>query len=155
MDIEWDLEGRPAMPSKREEGLANGVSGKKIRPEVKQFIENTINSAEQLEVLIFVMSNADSEWTAQGVSDRTMLPVDSTEQKLSDLAGVSLLSVRNQNDAVYYQYSPTSSALEKEVAESLQQAYREGRDTLIRLIYSKPLQNIKFFADAFRLKEDD
>lgn len=131
------------------------MAGDRITPEVKRFIANTINSAEQLEVLIFMMSNADTEWSARSVSAETRLPEDSAAAKLADLCAAQLLTVHDENDETLYRYSPHSTALADEVAESLERAYREGRDTLIQLIYSKPLQNIRIFADAFRIRRDE
>jgi len=131
------------------------MAGEKISSEVKRFIRSTINSAEQLEVLIFMMSNADKEWSADEVSSQTRLPVESTATKLQDLADADLLLKQTREDRALFRYSPNSDALANEVAESLEQAYLERRDTLLQLIYSKPLENIRIFSDSFRIRRDD
>ena len=102
-----------------------------------------------------MMSNADKEWSADEVSSQTRLPVDSTATKLEDLADANLLLKQITDDRVVFRYSPNSDALANEVAESLEQAYLERRDTLLQLIYSKPLENIRIFSDSFRIMRDE
>ena len=128
--------------------MAEGIS-----EELKHFIQSTINSVDQLEVLLFLMSNPDREWSAEEVGARIRLSRESVAEKLEDLARASLLAVRS-NPPLMYRYAPTSKALEAEVAQSLERAYREGRDSVIQLIYTRPLDNIRIFADAFRIKKD-
>lgn len=121
-----------------------------ITPELRQFIHSTINSIEQLEVLLFVMSNPNQGWSSAEVADRTRLTRESAAARLADLHEAQLLA----SDGELYRYAPSSSALAKEVAESLNRAYKERRDTIIQLIYSRPLDNIRIFADAFRIKKE-
>jgi hypothetical protein len=125
-----------------------------ISPEVRRFIHSTINSVEQLEVLLFMMSNPEREWSAVDVSDRTRMAEDSVAEKLEDLYQAQLLTVTRASVSLY-RYEPNSPALAQEVAESLDRAYKEGKDTIIQLIFSRPLSNIKVFADAFRIKGGD
>ena len=132
------------------------MPGEEITAQVKQFIRETINSVEQLEVLLFVVSNPEREWSAAEVSSRIRAPEESVAAKLAGLQQVGLVAVR-QADIALYRYLPGSSALAQEVADSLKQAYEEGRESLIQLIYSRPMDNIRYFADAFRIrrKEDE
>jgi DNA-binding MarR family transcriptional regulator len=126
-----------------------------ITPQVKRFIHETINSVEQLEVLLFLVSNPEQEWSGADVADRLRASFDSVSAKLADLQAAQLLAVRRDEEkGLLYRYSPGSSALANEVAASLTRAYDEGKDTLIQLIYTKPLANIRYFADAFRLRKD-
>jgi hypothetical protein len=132
------------------------VAGEDISPELKRFIQNTINSVEQLEVLLFLMSNAEKEWSVEEISLRTRLAPESVAARLEDLHAAQLLT-RAQTDssqpaAHLYRYAPTTKALAQEVADSLDRAYKERRDTVIQLIFSKPLDNIRIFADAFRIR---
>jgi hypothetical protein len=124
-----------------------------ISPEVRRFIQNAINSVEQLEVLLFLVSNAERSWSAREVSERVRLAPDTVEARLVELRAAQLL-VSTTDSEVRYHYAPQSSALAQEVAESLNKAYKERREALIQIIYSRPLANIKFFADAFRLRKD-
>jgi hypothetical protein len=125
-----------------------------ISPEVKRFIHSTINSVEQLEVLLFLMSNPERDWSADEVSERIRSTPESVASKLEDLYAARLLTVTRGPVPVYC-YKPNSEALAQEVAESLDRAYKEGKDTIIQLIFSRPLSNIRVFADAFRIRKDD
>jgi hypothetical protein len=130
------------------------MAKEEISPEVRRFIHNTINSVEQLEVLLFLMSNPDREWSAEEVGERVRSTPESVASKLADLQAARLLTVRN-DPALLYRYAPESSALAEEVAQSLDRAYRERKDTVIQLIFSRPLNNIRVFADAFRIRKED
>jgi hypothetical protein len=125
-----------------------------ISPQLRKFIQTTINSVEELEVLLFMMSNSEHSWSPVQVSERTRLALDSVNEKLRALASAQLVSVEPEQ-ADHYRYAPNSKALAEEVARTLDAAYRERKDTVIQLIYSRPFENIRVFADAFRIKEED
>lgn len=131
------------------------MAQEEISPEVRRFIHHTINSVEQLEVLLFLMSNPEREWTAQEVSERVRLTAESVASRLEDLYQARLLSRGAAQDPPCFRYAPDSNALAQEVAESLDRAYKERKDTVIQLIFSRPLDNIRVFADAFRIKRRD
>ncbi|MEZ0326655.1 MAG: hypothetical protein ACAH95_12190 [Fimbriimonas sp.] len=125
-----------------------------ISPEVKRFIHSTINSVEQLEVLLFLMSNAEREWSAEEVSERIRSTPESVLSKLEELYAARLLTVRREPKTCY-RYAPNTDALAQEVAESLDRAYKEGKDTIIQLIFSRPMDNIRIFADAFKIRREN
>lgn len=130
------------------------MPGDEIPDEVKKFIHRTIESVDQLEVLLFLMSNPDREWSAEEVSAKIRLASESTAEKLRDLTAAHLLTARDR-PPMLYRYAPSSRAIEGEVAENLNRAYREGRDAIIQLIYTRPLDNIRIFADSFRIKRKE
>jgi predicted transcriptional regulator len=131
------------------------VPGEDISPELKRFIHNTINSVEQLEVLLFLMSNAERDWSAAQISEKTRMAEESVASKLQELHAAQLLTLQGTSSssaAPLYRYAPTTEALAQEVATSLDRAYKERKDTVIQLIFSKPMENIRVFADAFRIR---
>ena len=130
------------------------MAREEVSPEVRRFIQDTISSVEQLEVLLFMMSNADKDWSAAQVSDRVRLQPESVEARLRELADADILVKRLGQEATYC-YAPKSSAVAEELGASLSKAYQEGRDTVIQLIYTRPMDNIRIFADAFRIKRKD
>jgi hypothetical protein len=130
------------------------LPGEEISPELKRFIQEAINSVDQLEVLLFLMSNPDREWTVEEITDRTRLTEDSVRDKLQGLSRAQII-VESPGPAPTYCYAPNSPALATEVAQSLDLAYKERRDTVIQLIYSRPMDNIRVFADAFRIRKND
>lgn len=130
------------------------LAGEEISPELQRFIQSTINSIDQLEVLLFLMSNSEREWTAGQVSERVRVASEAVAVSLKALYSAHLLS-SSQTDPPSYRYAPSSNALAEEVAKSLDRASKDNRETLIQLIYSRPLNNIKIFADAFRIKKKE
>jgi hypothetical protein len=130
------------------------LPGDEVSPEVKRFIHGTINSVEQLEVLLFLMSNPEREWSADEVGASIRATPESVAEKLRDLHAARLLAV-SPGPPPCYRYAPDSTALEQAVAQSLDRAYRERKDTVIKLIFSRPMKNISVFANAFRIRRDD
>ena len=120
---------------------------------VKRFIWSTINSIDQLEVLLFVMSNAERFWTAEEIRSRIRVNQENVAEKLRELAQSKLVVMEPNSDE--YRYAPESPALADEVARSLQQAYDEGKNSLFELIYTRPFDNIRVFSDAFRVRKED
>lgn len=129
------------------------MPGDEVSPEVKRFIHSTIDSVEQLEVLLFLMSNPERDWSAEEVGASIRATPESVASKLEDLHRARLLNMR-PGQPPCYRYAPDSTAIEKEVAESLDRAYRERKDTVIKLIFSRPMKNISVFANAFRIRRD-
>jgi hypothetical protein len=52
-----------------------------------------------------------------------------------------------------YRYAPATAEQER-VVEDLARCYNERRVSVITLIYSKPRDHIRSFANAFRIRED-
>jgi hypothetical protein len=123
-----------------------------LSEEVKKFITEQINSLEQLEILLLLHSRWEKEWTAQQVSDELRLSQASVATRLADLQKQGLLIVREASDPLY-QYAPSKPEFAP-IVDSLVKLYPDYRFTVINLIFSKPLDKIKTFADAFKLKKD-
>jgi hypothetical protein len=130
------------------------VAGEELSPKVIQFIQQTINSVEQLEVLLYLMSNPDQSWTAAEIGEKLRSTAESVGAKLRDLHQAHLLESKSEKEP-RYRYAPRSTALAKEVAESLRKAYLERKDSVIELIYSRPLEHIRIFSDAFNLRKEE
>jgi hypothetical protein len=76
----------------------------------------------------------------------------SASARLEDLAARRLLVVR-QGPPASYRFSP-ASAEDTEDVTALQETYSTRRVSVISFIFSKPLDRVRGFADAFRLKRD-
>lgn len=123
-----------------------------LSEEVKKFIVEHINSLEQLEILLLLHRHPEKEWTAQNVSRELRLSQPSVATRLADLERRGLLAIRESSDLLY-RYRPQKPDIEPAV-DSLARLYPDYRFTVINLIFSKPLDKIKTFADAFRFRED-
>lgn len=123
-----------------------------LSEEVKKFITEQINSLEQLEILLLLHSRREKEWTAQDVSHELRLSQTSVATRLADLQKKGLLVVKEAS-APLYRYAPQNPHVEP-IVDSLVELYPDYRFTVINLIFSKPLDKIQTFADAFKLRKD-
>ena len=120
---------------------------------VKKFIIDHINSVEQLEVLLLLHSHKQKEWSAREASQELRINQDSAKVRLADLHSRGLLAVRESSDPLY-RYQPQKPNFAQTV-DDLAKAYPEYRVTVINLIFSKPIDKIRTFADAFKFREDE
>ena len=95
------------------------------------------------------------EWTAKEVSEEMRTSERSAATRLSDLRSRGFLDVREQ-ETRRYTFAPATDALRRGV-DALADTYAERRYTVIDLIFEKPIDNLRVYADAFRFrrKEDD
>lgn len=119
---------------------------------VRNFIAQRIESAELLETLLLVHSDPTREWGPEEVAGSIYTVPASATRRLEQLVEMGLAS---SNDAANprYRYAPSSPALGAEV-EALAEAYRQQRVAVINLIYSRPPDPLRSFADAFKLRRD-
>ncbi len=123
-----------------------------IPPRVQRFIATHIDSIEKLEVLLLLRAQAGREWSARDVSVELRITETSAAMRLADLAARRLV-VEKGGPPPLYRYSPGSPDDEKDITE-LQATYSTRRVSVISFIFSKPLDKVRGFADAFRLKRD-
>lgn len=120
---------------------------------VRRLIADHIDSVEQLEILLLLQQHPERSWTAESVARELRISPLSAGDRLKDMARSAILS-RLQGSEAEYRYAPESPQMAEAVA-GLATAYSERRVTVINLIFSKPVDKIRTFADAFRLRRDD
>jgi hypothetical protein len=121
--------------------------------EVRRFILETINSVEQLEVLLLLRREADRDWTAAAVGQAISTSTAAAAMRLSDLAGRGFLTATQAGGDTTYRYAAAAPERER-LVDLLATTYAERRVAVISLIYSKPNDQVRAFADAFRLRKD-
>ncbi len=121
--------------------------------EVRRLIVDHIESVEQLEILLLLYQQQGRTWTADEVARELRVAASSAGERLEELQRDAILS-RVDGEPGRYRYVPASSKLDEAVG-GLATAYSERRVTVINLIFSKPVDKIRTFADAFRLRRDD
>jgi hypothetical protein len=122
--------------------------------DVRQFVHQNIESVEQLEVLLLLWRTPERGWTSDEVATAVYSHPSSVVRRLAMLLGQGLLREREPG---CYQYAPRTAELHATVTH-LDHVYRERRVAVITLIASKPIENVRAFSDAFRIrrkKEDD
>jgi predicted transcriptional regulator len=128
------------------------VSDAGLSSRVQRFITAHIDSLEKLEVLLLLRNRAEREWTAAEVSQELRITESSASMRLMDLAGRGLL-LDNRASPPAYRYSPADSEDVQSVTE-LAGVYGSKRVSVISFIFSRPLDKVRGFADAFLIKKD-
>jgi hypothetical protein len=123
-----------------------------ISQEVKALIAERIDSVVQLEVLLLLHGAPQKEWTAAAVAQELRIEGSWAEDQLNELTNRGLLAQVGHTPPAY-RYSPRTADLATAV-DGLKEAYADRRVTVISLIFSKPVDKLRSFADAFRLRRD-
>ena len=122
-----------------------------IPQRVQRFISTHIDSIEKLEVLLLLRARAEREWNAREVSQELRITEASAAARLEDLTARRLLVASGGSST--YRFGPASPDDAQSITE-LQETYSTRRVSVISYIFSKPLDKVRGFADAFRLKRD-
>lgn len=120
--------------------------------DVRQFIADYIHSVAELEVLLLLKGSGERSWSAEELSKSLYTSGEMAGTQLADLSARGLL--RSEGDAPpSYRYAPQTKELEHLVSQ-LDDIYQQRRVSVITLIYSKPVDKVRTFADAFRLRKE-
>jgi hypothetical protein len=124
-----------------------------ISPLLKQFVELHIESVQQLEALLLLRNEPQRAWTAAEIAKALYLPEDAANSLLVDFnrRGFATMVPPSKGG---YAYRARDDESDRLVAE-LQAAYHDRRVAIISLIYSKPLNKVQTFADAFRFGKEN
>ena len=105
--------------------------------------------------LLLQLRRTPQQWWNAGDAHRALAP----DASLSEADATRYFNLLHRNGLVALapdgsvQYRPATGELEQH-AQTLAQAYLERPVTLIRVVYALRDQNIKSFADAFKLRKD-
>ena len=117
--------------------------------DVRQFLNQYIESVEQLEVLLLLWRTPERGWTSDEVATAVYSHPSSVVRRLAMLLGQGLLREREPG---CFQYAPRTGELHAAVTH-VDHMYRERRVAVITLIASKPIENVRAFSDAFRIRK--
>ena len=115
----------------------------------------------QLELLLLLAARADRASAPADLAAELRIDAGWVEGQLLDMAAKGLLESPDSADrsapppttTPQFRYRPRTPELARTVAD-LAQAYADRRVTVIGLIFSKPVDKLRSFADAFRLRKD-
>ena len=116
--------------------------------DVHQFLYQNIDSLEQLEVLVLLLRRPDRGWSPDEVARELYSHPASVARRLALLLGQGLL---REIEPGCYQYAPRTAELHATVLR-VADSYHERRVAVITLIASKPIENVRAFSDAFRIR---
>ncbi len=120
-----------------------------ISDEVRAFIQSHIHSVEQLEVLLLLRRERSRLFTGEEAARELRVHPESTTRWLDDLCARRL--VVREGDR--FRFAPDGPALERSL-NGLAAAYADARVAVIQVIFSKPTDVLRSFADAFKLKRE-
>jgi predicted transcriptional regulator len=114
---------------------------------VREFVQRNIDSVEELEILLW-LRRSGQEATLAELAEKLRSTNSSVATRLEHLAERGLVAPGAM--AGSYRYVADSASLDETVAV-LGDCYRDAPHKIMELVYSKPVDKIQTFADAFRL----
>jgi DNA-binding MarR family transcriptional regulator len=117
--------------------------------DVKEFLEQNIRSVAQVEVLLALYREPNRLWTSEEITSRLYLQREMVSELLADLVRRGF-AVRTEEG---YSYRPANETIGRLISR-LAKLYQERRVAVTTEIFSRPIDSVKAFADAFRLREE-
>ena len=117
---------------------------------VKALISECIDSVEQLEILCLLFRVRDGRWTARRVSEELRTNPTSTRERLEELVAHGLAQARDAEGE--RRYEVVGDGARQRAIAAVVDAYDARRVSVITFVVTKPVDRIRSFADAFRLR---
>jgi hypothetical protein len=121
-----------------------------IPEEVDRFLARYVDTVEQLEVLLLLQRAPNDSWTAEAVAASLYSNPSSAARRLASLARHGLIALTSEAPPAY-RFGPPSDEL-VEVVRLVADTYRERRVAVVSAIASRPMDNVRAFSDAFRIR---
>lgn len=121
-----------------------------IPDHVRRFIYDHIESVEQVELLLLLRKESGRAWSADELAKELRLNAGSAAMRLLDLRERGFVTEEKPEQ---YRFDATRAELARDV-DGLAREYVERRTSVINLIFSKPTEKIRTFADAFKFRKD-
>lgn len=129
-----------------------GETLSELADDIQRFIAENISSVVQIEVLLLLKAHPQQSWTADEVARALYAGATLLADELAAWRSRGLLEAApDRPDA--YRFAPQTPHLAT-VVETLEEAYKNRRVSVITAIYSKPVDKIRTFADAFRIRKE-
>ena len=123
-----------------------------ISQDVRTLIVERIDSVVQLELLLLLQGSAGRSWTAADVAQQLRIEPSWAAGQLAELVSRGLAAPADGAHESF-RYAPVPAELDGTVVQ-LTRDYAERRVTVITMIFSKPVDKLRTFADAFRFRKD-
>ncbi|MEX2316737.1 MAG: hypothetical protein WD669_06270 [Pirellulales bacterium] len=121
--------------------------------EILQFIDQNIESIAQLEALLLLHKDSQRQWSADEIAKALYITRDMADSLLVDMGRRGFARLVLPADA-RYSYQPRDADADRRIGQ-LASIYQDRRVAVISLIYSRPINKVQTFADAFRLRKED
>lgn len=124
-----------------------------IPEQMLTFIDDHIESIDQLEILRVLGEDPKKTWTADSLARECQIKPPNIAAILSALEKRGLLKTENLASGLVSSFAQKTPELNDTLSQLLK-LYRERPVTLIKLIYARANDRLKEFADAFRLRKE-
>jgi hypothetical protein len=118
---------------------------------VREFLQRNIDSVEELEILLWLRRSGQDATVAE-LAEKLRSTSSSVTTRLEYLVRRVLVAPGMVPGS--YRYAPESPVVDEVVAQ-LGDCYRDAPHKVMELVYSKPVDKIQTFADAFRLAKKE
>lgn len=129
------------------------MSSDDIPKEVRALLTDCIDSVGQLELLLLVRKDPGRFWSASDIARELRTGVKWAEAELANLCRAGFLAATGAGPA-QYRYVPGTTELDQAVA-ALATCYAQRRVTITAMIFAKPVDKLRTFADAFRFRKEE
>jgi hypothetical protein len=139
-------------PAPSHDDLTQGSTGAPGLPSaVREFLATHVQSLEALEVLLVLQRESERWWSAESLAAELGVPRSAAAARLEEVASRNLLDVRI-SDGIFYRYGPASPSIDSAVRATVE-TYSRKPLAVTRALYSPPMDDIRSFADAFRIRK--
>jgi hypothetical protein len=122
--------------------------------DVRRFLDENIESLEQLEILRVLAEEPGREWSAGELAAEIQAEPSAAASHMAALAARGLVATSARRGEAVARHGSRSPDLGDRLARVLA-AYRERPVTMIKLVYAKANERLRAFSDAFRLRKED
>ncbi|MCU1287958.1 MAG: hypothetical protein JWN60_187 [Acidobacteria bacterium] len=122
-----------------------------VPDDVRQFIIDKIDSVAELEGLLLLSRNPETNWTLEALAQRLYTSQQQTEDVLSHLYSLGFVAIEDGRTPVYRYH--TSSPAMAQIVDRVAETYSKYLVPVTNLIHSKPQTKVQQFADAFNLRK--
>lgn len=124
-----------------------------IPDELLRFVDSHVESIEHLEILRILGESQDKAWTADELARAAQIQPTAIGTHLAVLEERGLVKTDGTPGERTCRYGPRSAELAR-LLEELLRFYKERPVTLIKLVYARAQDQLKAFAESFRLRKE-
>jgi len=122
-----------------------------IDPGVRAFIAEQIQSVAQLELILLLHGNPSQLWSAADAARSFGLSPEMTLDLLRGLCRQGFAAATDDAEP-RFRFAPKSAEFQH-LVDQLAILYQQRRVRLVQMIYSRPIDKLQGFADAFRFRK--
>jgi DNA-binding transcriptional ArsR family regulator len=119
--------------------------------DVRRFLDEYVESIDQLEILRLLWEKPETDWSATALSAEVQAEPADVSAHLAVLRARGLLASADRGAGLVYRYGPRNPELEGRLQTMLQH-YRERPVSMIKLVVARSKDPLRNFSDAFRVR---